>query len=262
MKQKIFAIQCLKKKLRVSKGNIMKILTQSEIAIIEKSIGYTFLDKALLEKAFTHSSIANLYNIESNERLEFFGDSVLSLIVSEELYNNLDADEGKLSHIRAQIVSAQNLAGIVDALKLTQIYEKYTKCELSVNVKGDLFESLLGAIYIDGGLDVAKRFVDNNIDLSAQGVTKQKDNDFKSPLQTYLQGCGITEFKYATLSQTGQAHKPLFEVGLYIDKSLICTAKAGSKQKAEQQCAEKALKLLPSHFFEHSDDDNNEKQNV
>lgn len=222
----------------------MVTLTQKEIATIEKDIDYIFNDKTLLEKAFTHSSIANLRNIESNERLEFFGDSILSFIVSEKLYNNLSADEGKLSHIRAQLVSAQNLSQIVDALKLSQVYERHAQCALSVNVKGDLFESLLGAIYIDGGLSAAKRFIQNNIDLSAQSVVNQKDTDFKSPLQAYLQGKGITDFGYKTLAQYGQAHKPVFEVGFFVKGEQICSAKAGSKQMAEQKCAQTALEIL------------------
>lgn len=222
----------------------MVILTQKEIATIEKDIDYVFKDKSLLEKAFTHSSVANLHNLESNERLEFFGDSILSFIVSEKLYNNLSADEGKLSHIRAQIVSAQSLSKIVDNLNLSQIYEKHTQCALSVNVKGDLFESLLCAIYIDGGLDSAKKFIENNIDLSAQSVVNQRDTDFKSPLQAYLQKKGIADFGYKTLAQSGQAHKPVFEVGFFVKGEQICSAKAGSKQKAEQICAQIALERL------------------
>ena len=224
----------------------MFILKQNEIETIEKTIDYVFKDKKLIDRAFTHSSIANQRNIESNERLEFFGDSILSFIVSEKLYNNLSENEGKLSHIRAQIVSAQSLSKIIDSLCLSKIYEKHTQCPLSVNVKGDLFESLLGAIYIDGGLASAKSFVEKNIDLRAKTLTNQKDTDFKSPLQAYLQGQGITDFEYKTLKQAGQAHKPIFEVGLYVEKTLISTAEAGSKQLAEQKCAEQALKILPN----------------
>ena len=224
----------------------MEILKQFEIKIIENDIGYTFKDKKLLEKAFTHSTIANMYHLESNERLEFLGDSILSFIVSEKLYNNLSADEGKLSHIRSQLVSAKNLAKIVDDLKLSQVYQRHAQCELSVNVKCDLFESLLASIYIDGGLKVATKFVERNIDLSAQAVAKQKDEDFKSPLQTFLQAHKITNFEYKIISQSGLAHKPIFEVALYVNDNLICTGKGGSRQKAEQKCAQQALDILPN----------------
>ena len=234
----------------------MDVLRQVEIKVIESDIGYTFKDKSLLEKAFTHSTVANLRHLESNERLEFLGDSILSFIVSEKLYNNLNADEGKLSHIRSQIVSAKNLARIVDDLKLSQVYNRHAQCELSVNVKCDLFESLLAAIYIDGGLAAATKFVESNIDLSAQAVTTQKDDDFKSPLQAYLQAHKIANYCYKIISQSGLAHKPTFEVALYVNGSLVCTGKGGSRQKAEQKCAQQALEILPSCILEISAEKN------
>lgn len=224
----------------------MSFLSIQDIQNIEKSIGYSFKNQVLLEKAFTHSSFANLHDRESNERLEFFGDSILSFIVSEKLYDNSKRDEGQLSHIRSQLVSAQSLSKIIDNLNLTEIYGKYALCDMTVNVKGDLFESLLGAIYIDGGLEAAREFVLNNIDLSEQAIVNENKKivDYKSPLQEYLQGKGIVEFEYKTLAQTGQAHNPDFEIGFFVKGEQVCSAHAGSKQKAEQMCAKIALDLI------------------
>lgn len=224
----------------------MAFLSKGDVENIEKNINYHFKNAELLSTAFTHSSFANLHNIESNERLEFLGDSILSFVVSEKLYKNCKRDEGKLSHLRAQLVSAQNLSDIIDKLGLATIYSKYALSAMTINVKGDLFESLLCAIYLDGGLAPAKKFVIDNIDLTKQAIACENEKivDYKSPLQEYLQGKGITDFAYKTLGQSGPPHNPTFEVALFINGEQFCSSQGGSKQKAEQLCARLALELL------------------
>ncbi len=229
----------------------MNILTKSNAEAIQNILKYKFNDLELLDKAFTHSSTANLYGYESNERLEFFGDSILSFIVSEQLYLNIYNDEGDLSHIRSTLVSAQSLAEIIDKMGLNKYYGVNTqvvKMGFPINVKADLFESILGAIYLDGGLENAKNFVYNFIDLSPQALAKdlKRPVDAKTRLQEYLQSKGIVDFKYKTLSQQGPAHNPTFEVALCIQGEEIAKSQAQSKRSAEQLCAEQALKIMQS----------------
>ena len=229
----------------------MNILTLSGVEELQKILGYKFKNVNLLDTAFTHSSTANLFGYESNERLEFFGDSILSFIVSENLYLKSCNDEGDLSHIRANIVSANSLAKIIDAMKIEKYYGVNTqvvKMGFPINVKADLFESILGAIYLDGGLDNAKAFVNRFIDLSETAIKNgmKKNIDAKTRLQEYLQSKGIVDFYYETLSQSGPAHHPTFLVALYIQGKEISQALAQSKRGAEQLCAEKALQTIES----------------
>ncbi len=227
----------------------MNVLTNSGVEELEKILDYKFKNKELLDKAFTHSSTANLYGYESNERLEFFGDSILSFIVSETLYLKTLEDEGDLSHIRANLVSAQNLSKIIDSMNIEKFYSVNTqviKMGFPNNVKADLFESILGAIYLDGGIDESKKFVNKFIDLSIDTIntSKLKTADSKTRLQEYLQSKGIINFCYQTLSQQGPAHNPTFLVALYVDGQEISRAEAQSKRSAEQLCAGKALKIF------------------
>ena len=227
----------------------MNILKNNDISQLEAKLDYIFKDKELLDKAFTHSSTANLFGYESNERLEFFGDSILSFIVSEKLYLNYAKNEGELSSIRSSLVSAQNLSAIIDEMGVFEYYLANTqivKMNMPINVKADLFESILGAIYLDGGLTKAKQFVNRYLDLSKNNLNAKKDKsvDSKTELQEYLQGKGITDFKYITLSQTGPAHQPIFEIALMVQGKEMSKASGQSKRIAEQECAKLALKKL------------------
>lgn len=227
----------------------MNILKKNDLGQLESKLGYTFKDKELLDKAFTHSSTANIYGYESNEKLEFFGDSILSFIVSEKLYLNYAKNEGELSSVRSSLVSAQNLSMIIDKMDIFKYYlanSQIVKMNMPVNVKADLFESILGAIYLDGGLVKAKQFVNKFLDLSKNNlnIKKEKSVDSKTELQEYLQSKGITNFKYITLSQSGPAHQPTFEIALIVQGKELSKASGQSKRSAEQECAKLALKKL------------------
>ena len=227
----------------------MNVLTMSGADELQKIIGYKFKNVELLDKSFTHSSTANLYGYESNERLEFFGDSILSFIVSENLYLKSSNNEGDLSHIRANLVSANSLAKIIDSMHIEKYYgvnSQVVKMGFPINVKADLFESILGAIYLDGGLQEAKNFVYRFMDLSEDAIKKGmgKNFDAKTRLQEFLQSKGINDFYYQTLEQSGPAHNPTFLVALYVQGEEISRAQGHSKRASEQTCAEKALEKL------------------
>jgi len=131
---------------------------------IENIIGYHFGDSSLLTVAFTHSSFANEQNIPSNERLEFLGDSVLNLIVSKHLYDSGTDAEGVMTDKRKTIVSRDPLANAIDKLDVAKFLQlgSNTK-EVSANMKADLYEAIVAAIYIDGGQDAASKFIFNTL---------------------------------------------------------------------------------------------------
>ena len=205
---------------------------------LEALIGYTFVDKELLQRALTHPSYSHIHGGENYQRLEFLGDSIVDFIIADELckvYPNLD--EGKLTKMRGAIVSASPLAGVVE----TKGYDKYIKMgfgELSENIRSDLFEALCGAIYKDGGIEKAREFIVRDLqDLIAKAKDNCK-NDFKSALYEKYAGHTV-EFK--EIGKKGEEHHPIFSVELYIDGKLVATAEGENKKSAQQKCAEKFL---------------------
>ena len=218
-------------------------ISPENIEIIEKKIGYTFKNKKILQRAFMHSTMANDLNVESNERLEFFGDAILDFIVSEYLVKSTALLEGDLSVIRASLVSAKSLSDVITELDITQ-YLLVNKSLIasniiSNNIKCDLFESILGAIYCDGGIENAKKFVINQLDLehtNFENLTR-RNQDYKSPLQELLQAQGEVEIEYRVTNQVGPAHQPTFTISLFINGKEQCSASANSKKEAEQECA-------------------------
>lgn len=218
---------------------------------IENIINYTFKNKDLLNVALTHSSFAHKYNLKNNERLEFLGDSILGFVIAEFLVNNFGEDEGKLTKYRATLVSCEYLSKIITKFGLDK-YIKTSPSELKnkETVKGDFFEALLGAIYLDSDLETCKRFINNILNLSKETIIKVHNNnkDFKTELQEKVQAHkGKIEYKLVSIS--GEENAKIFEMELLINGQKIYTAKATSKQKAENKCAEQALKNLKNIKF-------------
>lgn len=208
---------------------------------IEKILNYKFKDKNLLKTAFTHSSYANDNNIQSNQRLEFLGDSVLNFIVADFLYQNFDVEEGKMSKWRSKIVNCDSLSNVISKLKL----EKYIilgksigNTTLSKSVLEDLFESIVGAIYLDGGLTKTKNFIKKCIDLNE--AVEKKDTDYKTKLQEIVQkvkGSNLVYFTYEIPRQPGY-----FCAELYINDIFVARTTSTSKKQAQIECAKLALK--------------------
>jgi len=225
-------------------------ISLENIEIIEQKIGYTFKDKKFLQTAFMHSTMAHDLNIQSNERLEFFGDAILDFLVSEYLVNNTNLTEGDLSVIRASLVSAKSLSDVVTKLDISQylIVNKSLIASniISNNIKCDLFESILGAIYYDGGLENARKYVLNMLDLDNVAFDSliRKNQDYKSPLQELVQAQGKSEIEYRVTNQVGPAHQPTFTITLFINGQEQCSASANSKKEAEQECAKKIYTKL------------------
>ena len=217
----------------------------------EEKLGYSFSDKALLRTCFTHNSYANEHGVESNEKLEFLGDSVLSFTVAEHLYKTCSGDEGDLTKLRAGLVSTLPLSRAacdcgLDKFMLLGEGEKKngvrdTMCE-------NLFEAIVGGIYLDGGVEKAKKFIyDKLINASAGGTLGKSplNIDYKSRLQEMVQaGRKKGRIEYVVLGKNGPDHAPTFTCGVNIDGALIASGDGSSKKNAEQKAAEKAINKL------------------
>lgn len=218
-----------------------------EIEKIEDLIGYRFKNPAYLETAFTHSSYSNEHKAENNERLEFLGDSVLGLIVSDFLFSKTPAlAAGKMTNGKQKLVSTVPLSGVIKRLGLGA----YLLCGKSLNrdslpdsILENLCESVIGAIYLDGGLSSAESFVRKFVLCDAMLSGSDRVKDYKSELQIYSQKLKTGIPKYELVSKTGPDHAPCFTVSVKV-AGIKTEGIGGCEQKAEQQAAENALKIL------------------
>ncbi|MBR6737776.1 MAG: ribonuclease III [Clostridia bacterium] len=210
---------------------------------VEKIIGYEFGDKELLLNAFTHASFANEKAGEkNNERLEFLGDSVLGLVVSEYLYKLGELSEGKMTFKKQSIVSSKPLASVCYNLGIESELLLGENVKITDNLRENLVESLIGAMYLDGGYEPCKNFIYNFI-IKSDGTSLNK-TDYKSELNEYVSKYRH-EVKYETVDKSGLDNDPTHTVALYIDGVLIAKAtKQGKKQLAEQEVARLALEKL------------------
>ncbi len=215
-----------------------------DIQAIEKIIRYTFENKSLLVQAFIHPSFGHLNGMLDNDRMEFLGDAILDEIVSKfiyESYPNLDA--GDLTKLRSTIVSAQGLKPIVrrmDLLRFLQIPEgSDVITRTAKKIEADLFEAVLGAIYIDGGYHEAERFVLHFLrDLLTDRVLDDLSKDYKTPLQEYCQQRKWS-IEYRFVSQTGPDNKPTFTFALYVNGEFCFEGIGSNKKNAQQDAAKK-----------------------
>ena len=226
---------------------------------LETAIGYRFTDKALLRRAMTHSSHSNEtgeknHHLLCNERLEFLGDSVLSIAVSRYLYATYPQEgEGILTNMRKDVVCAEALAryarsiGIGDCLLLGK-GEAQTGGYDKENILADAFEALLAAIYLDAG-DRAMAIIDALLlplvekDLS-ELISKGIDGDYKTPLQQLVQQTEGDVLEYVLIRSEGPDHKKTFEVEVRVNSNPCGRGVGTSKRKAEQAAAKAALKVF------------------
>ena len=214
---------------------------------LERCLNYIFKDKSLLATAFTHSSSAYIHHIESNERLEFLGDSLLNYVVTDYLFRNYKENEGFLSKIKANLVSAENLSTIIKKMNVLQFLksENFNPSN-SMNVECDLFEAIVGAMYLDSSFEQAKKFIYEHLNLSKQQIEIVMKNfvDYKTKLQELVQKGGKNTIEYILIEKSGKAHEPYFTILLKIDGKEICTNSAKSKRLAESLCAKQAFEEL------------------
>jgi len=212
---------------------------------IEKIIGYTFNDKNLLKGAFIHSSYANEHKeLKSNERLEFLGDSVLSVIVTDYIFRHYKNNEGDMSKIRSSLVSEKSLSFIFENLDLAKyifvgVGLKNTKPTNAM--MADAFEAIVAAIYLDGGLDKAKNFVLTMLesaleDINETGVPESN----KSLLQEKFKQSKI----YYETKHKGEGPEKMYTAIVYIDGKACGKGESGKKRFAEDTAAKEALKNI------------------
>lgn len=217
-----------------------------DIAIqeVERKLGFVFSDKSLLTQALTHTSFANTFNVPSNQRLEFLGDAVLGTVVAKFLFENFEDREGGLSKKRSNLVDEENLSRVISKMKLAQhlLVADGNPEELQnrPSVKADLFEAVLGAIFLDSNFNSASGWALNKLGIdrtnAANKVSDKKD--FKTLLQENLLGKKI---EYKLLGQSGKPHQRQYTIGLVIDNECLFTATGSSKKQAEQQLAYEML---------------------
>lgn len=217
---------------------------------LQNSIGYHFKNTALLSRALTHSSYANEYNLSAgdNERLEFLGDSVLGFITAEYLFaNHRDFPEGELTKLRAYAVCEKSLFAYAQEIELGK-YLKLGKGEERTggrerpSVLSDAFEAVIAAIYLDGGMDEAKKFVLRFVVSYVEA--KPTFKDYKTALQEVVQQNHGEALEYVLVSESGPDHNKRFEIEVHLNSNVLGRGVGGSKKKAEQNAAKEALELM------------------
>ena len=217
-----------------------------------------FADETLLETAFTHTSYANehrLLKISHNERLEFLGDAVLQLIISEYLYTKYPKrPEGDLSKLRSMIVREESLAGFArdcqfdHFIKLGRGEEKSGGRNRDT-ILGDLFEAFLGALLLDKGVEAVKSFLYQVMIPKVEAGDFERVTDYKTKLQELLQINGDVEIAYQVVSESGPAHAKNFEVAVLINGRKSGQGQGRSKKLAEQEAAKNAFEKESSSCF-------------
>lgn len=214
----------------------------------EKKIGYEFTNKALLDTALSHSSYANENHTRSNERLEFLGDSVLSIVVSDYIFKKMiNINEGDLSKFRASLVCERSLAELSKSISLSELVflgrgEEKMGGRRRPSIISDAFEAVLGAIYLDGGMETASKWL---LSIMEKRILETLEGnvykDYKTTLQELVQRDGKSSVRYETLNETGKEHDKRFEVRVFINDKARCSAVGHSKKEAEQMAAKATI---------------------
>lgn len=218
---------------------------------LEERINYHFNNKMYLKMALTHSSYANEERgLKSNERLEFLGDSVLSIIVSQylfELYKN--KQEGDLTKLRASLVCEKTLAEFARSIDLGGHLllgrgEQNSGGRERPSILSDAFEAVIAAIFLDGGMEEAKKFVLSFVVEELKKPAARTTSDYKTTLQEIVQQNGEERLEYVLVAETGPDHNKRFTVEVHLNSNVIGKGSGRSKKLAEQQAARQALELM------------------
>ena len=231
-------------------------MTEYTLKMLEDRIGYKFRNIVLLKQAVTHSSFTNEQRINragDYERLEFLGDAVLELVSSEFLFRmHPEMPEGELTKMRASMVCEPSLAFCARDLELGKFMrlgrgEENTGGRERDSIISDAMEAVTGAIYLDGGMEPAKAFIDRFILSDLED--KQLFHDSKSNLQELVQGKLKKDVRYELLEESGPEHNKTFRVSVYMGNECLGEGSGRTKKAAEQQAAYKALLLLRTRGY-------------
>jgi ribonuclease-3 len=226
---------------------------ETELTELEQILGVTFVDKVLLLTAITHRSYLNEHRSatqDHNERLEFLGDAVLELVVTDYLFKTFpDKPEGELTAIRAALVNTVSLSASSEALAVNK-YLLMSKGEAKDEgrarqyILANVFEAFIGAIYLDQGFTVAQTFIARELFPKTEEIVRKKLwQDAKSRFQELAQEHASVTPTYQLISQTGPDHDRVFTIGVFLKNEKIAEGQGRSKQEGEQEAAERGLKV-------------------
>ena len=220
----------------------------NKLSLLEKNIGYKFKNIDLLKNALTHTSYANEHKINSNEKLEFLGDSILEFISSKYIFNNYPKlKEGEMTKVRATVVCEESLYKIAKKHNFSDFLfvgksEQLHQGNRKVAIMADSVEAVIAAMYFDGGLENAEKFIVENLKDEIEIATKNVGiKDHKTVLQEKLQEHGNVEIKYEIISETGPDHNKTFVAQVKLNGKVLADGVGKTKKQAEQEAARKAL---------------------
>ena len=215
---------------------------------LERSIGYTFRNKELLKKALTHTSYAYEHKLESNEKLEFLGDSILEYISSKYIFCNYNKlKEGEMTKVRAEVVCEASLYKVAQKHNFSDFIligksEENSGGKNKPAILADSIEATIAAMYFDGGLEPVEKFIVDNLKEAIENSTKHVGmKDFKTVLQEKLQENGDVNIKYSVIKESGPDHDKIFTVKVEVDGKMLATGEGKTKKYAEMEAARKAL---------------------
>lgn len=217
---------------------------------LESKIGYRFQNADLLMTALTHSSYTNEKGEPSYERLEFLGDAVLQIIVSRYLYERFaSVPEGLLTKYRQYLVCEATLAKIALSLSLGDYLrlgkgEALGKGRYRPSILADVMESLLAAVYLDGGMDVAEPLLLSLMKQELENCVRNSEGDYKTRLQQLVEQDGSETLEYAVTDRRGPDHAPIYTIEARINSNVVGVGQGHSKHEAEQSAAREALRLF------------------
>ena len=227
-----------------------------DIIELQHIIGYEFSDISYLESAVTHASYTNEQrlrgiNVQSNERLEFLGDAVLQIVISEYLYSNFKRyREGALTKMRQQLVCESTLARIAAELGIGDFLnighgEEITDCRTRPKILADALEAIIGAVYLDSRTSEKSDYRDVVMSLFIGEIERSSEKtDYKTMLQQLAEQDGTVQLEYRVVDMTGPEHNKMFTVAAYINNNEVGRGSAKTKKNAEMQAAKVALKLF------------------
>ena len=218
---------------------------------IEKSIDYKFKNRELLENALRHTSYAYENHTTSNEKLEFLGDSILEYVSSEYLFTHYkNLKEGEMTKVRATVVCEKSLYKIVQKHRFDEYIkvgrsERHTHGNKKPAIMADSVEAIIAAIYLDGGMEPAKKFIIENLKDEIEIATKNVgDKDYKTVLQEKLQENGEVKIEYSITNESGPDHDKTFEAEVEVNGKVLAKGIGKSKKAAQMQAAKKALENI------------------
>ena len=215
---------------------------------LEENIGYHFKNKLLLEEALTHISYAHENNVKSNEKLEFLGDSILEFISSKYLYEKYpNLKEGELTKLRAMVVCEDSLFEVAKKHNISEYIkvghsEGQSGGKNKPTILADSIEAIIAAIYFDGGLEKAEKFIIDNLKNAMETASKNVgQKDYKTVLQEKIQKNGDAHIEYKIIEEKGPDHDKTFTSEVIVNDKVLATGTGKSKKQAEMQAAKKAL---------------------